>query len=289
MFLKRFPDIFSQLPTVMDWKKRRTLPTGPVRRVAIVGGTHGNETNGVHLAKHFLRNPSLVSRPSFETEVMLSNTAAIAANTRYVEEDLNRCYLVADLTSDEKSSSSLERKRACEVDAVLGPKSSPDPRCDLIIDLHNTTAATGVALLMAPDDEFAHELGHHLMSLDDSVRIVNWNELEDWPLCPSVGRSGLTFEVGPCPWGVLEPELFQKSRRLVLALLDYVEAHNTLVASGSARSETVTMPVYKSIGVSIDYPRGKDGDLVGSVHPDLQGNDFREIRDGDGLFMTFDG
>merc|ERR1719167_1857623 len=109
------------------------------------------------------------------------------------------------------------------MDQCLGPKRSPDPRCDLIIDLHNTTAATGIALLMAPDDEFSHELGYHLMSLDNEVRIVDWNDQADWALCPSVGRSGMTFEVGPCPWGCLVPELFARSKRLVLAMLDYVE------------------------------------------------------------------
>jgi len=274
----------------MDWKRRRTLPTACVKKVAIVGGTHGNETNGVHLAKHFMRNMSLVKRPSFETEVMLSNVAAIQQNTRYVEEDLNRCYLLSDLQNPEKSNSSLERKRALEVDAALGPKSAESPKCDLIIDLHNTTANTGVALLMAPDDQFAHEIGHHLMGLDDSVRVVEWNDQPDWPLCPSIGRSGLTFEVGACPWGCIEPALFQKSRRLVLALLDYVDQHNALITAGTAKPQEVTMKVYRSIGVSMDYPRPRDdGDIVGHVHPSLQNNDFCELKDGDPLFMTFDG
>eukprot|EP00438_Fugacium_kawagutii_P032975 Skav223885 [mRNA] locus=scaffold1226:640155:641126:- [translate_table: standard] len=62
---------------------------------------------------------SLVKRPSFETEarsrsVLLSNIKAIEQNTRYVEEDLNRCYFLADLQNEEKSKSTLERKRARE-------------------------------------------------------------------------------------------------------------------------------------------------------------------------------
>jgi len=273
----------------MDWKKRRTLPSAEVRRVAIVGGTHGNETNGVHLAKFFMRNSGLVTRPSFQTEVFISNEAAVAQNTRYVEEDLNRCYLLADLTDEKKASESKERKRATEVDAKLGPKKSPEPRCDLVIDLHNTTAATDVALLMAPDDDFAHELGYHLQSLDDGVRIVNWNTQDDWSLCPSVGRSGMTFEVGPCPWGCIVPELFERSKKLVLALLDYVEKHNARIAAGSSAFESVTIPVYRSIGISIDYPRCEDGELDGMVHPELQGKDFGELKEGSQLFMTFAG
>mmetsp|Transcript_36291 Transcript_36291/g.104426 ORF Transcript_36291/g.104426 Transcript_36291/m.104426 type:complete len:326 (+) Transcript_36291:96-1073(+) len=273
----------------MDWKKRRTLPSSQVKRVAIVGGTHGNETNGVYLARHFMRSPDLVKRPSFETEVFLSNEAAVKQNTRYVEEDLNRCYLLADLTDSAKATASLERKRALEVDRRLGPKSAAEPRCDLVIDLHNTTSATDIALLMAPDDDFAHELGHHLMSLDDGVRIVNWNTQPDWALCPSVGRSGMTFEVGACPWGCIVPDLFQRSQKLLVALLDYVEAHNGRISAGKVARQNVTVPVYRSLGISIDYPRTADGDLDGMVHPDLQGRDFGEIKEGDNLFLTFGG
>jgi len=230
-----------------------------------------------------------VRRPSFETEVFLANEDAIGQNTRYVDEDLNRCYLLADLTDEGKAVLNRERKRAREVDARLGPKSAAEPRCDLVIDLHNTTAATGVALMVAPDDEFAHELGHHLMSLDDSVRIVNWNKQQDWSLCPSVGRSGMTFEVGPCPWGCIVPDLFEKSVKLVGALLDYVQAHNALVDAGASAYKTITVPVYRSIGISIDYPRREDGDLDGMVHPKLQGRDFHELHEGDPLFQTFAG
>lgn len=236
-----------------------------------------------------MRHPELVRRTSFETEVFLSNEAAIAANTRYVDEDLNRCYLLGDLTDGAKQSINKERKRAHEVDARLGPKGSEEPRCDLVVDLHNTTAATDVALMMAPDDDFAHELGHHLSTLDGGVRIVDWNTQADWPLCASVGRSGMTFEVGPCPWGCVAPELFQRSQRLLLALLDYVELHNARVASGSSIPESISVPVYRFIGISVDYPRADDGELNGMVHPKLQGRDFCELRDGDALFTTFDG
>jgi len=273
----------------MDWKRRRTLPSAQVKRVAIVGGTHGNEANGVYLAKHFMRTLEKLQRPSFSVEVLLSNTEAIKQNTRYVEEDLNRCYLLADLKDDAKATTTKERKRAREVDAMLGPKSSAEPRCDLVIDLHNTTAATDIALMMAPDDDFAHGIGQHLMTLDEKVRVVNWNNVPDWFVCPSVGRSGMTFEVGPCSWGCIVPDLFERSQRLLYALLDYVEAHNCALAAGSAVQETVRLPVYRSIGVVIDYPRTEDGELDGMVHEKLQGRDFELLRDGDALFRTFAG
>eukprot|EP01052_Picozoa_sp_SAG31_P045602 SAG31_NODE_8391_length_1460_cov_1.445996_2_plen_358_part_01 len=180
---------------------RRTLSHAHVRCVAIVGGSHGNESNGIALAKHFQDQPGVVSRPSFETIVEIGNPAAVAANQRYIETDLNRCFLaetLADTTS--KHHSTLEHRRARELDALLGPKRSVEPRADFVIgecadcvralgqrstvsqcpfhlakwqlcfelDLHNTTAETGVALMMAPSDDFAHEVAHYLMQLDES-------------------------------------------------------------------------------------------------------------------------
>ena len=58
----------------------------------MVGGAHGNEANGVALAKHFIEHPELVARPSFETVAMIANPEAVERNTRFVETDLNRCF-----------------------------------------------------------------------------------------------------------------------------------------------------------------------------------------------------
>mmetsp|Transcript_8557 Transcript_8557/g.14640 ORF Transcript_8557/g.14640 Transcript_8557/m.14640 type:complete len:158 (+) Transcript_8557:1-474(+) len=99
----------------------------------------------------------------------------------------------------------------------------------------------------------------------------------------------MTFEVGPCPWGCIVPDLYRRSRTLIHAVLDYIEAHNVLVASGVTKKEESTVPVYRAIGVQIDYPRNEDGDLIGMIHPDLQDGDFKELKDGDPLFMTFSG
>jgi aspartoacylase len=60
---------------------RRTNTRSRVNNVAIIGGTHGNESNGVHLAKCFLQpaGAELVRRPSFTTTVLLANPDAVAA------------------------------------------------------------------------------------------------------------------------------------------------------------------------------------------------------------------
>ena len=49
----------------------------PIKRMVITGGTHGNESNSVQLAKHFLRNPDAVQRES-ELEVMCAQAQRLA-------------------------------------------------------------------------------------------------------------------------------------------------------------------------------------------------------------------
>ena len=51
---------------------------------------------------------------------------------------------------------------------------------DLIIDLHNTTANTGVALLMAPDDEW---LGGRWADLEGPGGDVLWFKEVIFPIC----------------------------------------------------------------------------------------------------------
>jgi succinylglutamate desuccinylase len=255
-----------------------------VECVAIVGGAHGNEANSVALAQHFQAESELVARSSFETLVAVANPAAVEANRRYVETDLNRCFL-AETLSNTEGHSTLEHRRARELNELLGPKRSAEPRADFIIDLHNSTAATGVALMLAPQDAFAHEVASYLMDLDPTVVVVEWTDGKpDYALLPTIGRSGMTFEVGPCPWGCLVGELYAQSRRLILAALDYIEAHNlALQAVPLPSPATLAVPVFKPVG-TVGYPVGYP-----MVHPALQARDFELLHEGDPVFMGLDG
>ena len=81
---------------------RRITGDSPVKCVAIVGGTHGNERHGVHMVmlpgrvdrfnmhirqlttvclhaqvRHYLANQNKVNRESFKTMLLLGNPAAV--------------------------------------------------------------------------------------------------------------------------------------------------------------------------------------------------------------------
>lgn len=265
--------------------------TASVRRVAITGGTHGNESNGLELARHFQRNLSTVQRPSFTTIVKITNPAAVAANVRYVDEDLNRCFLKSSLSDPTRHST--EAALARDLNTALGPKGSASPAVDLVIDLHNTTAATGVALIMSPSDDICLAIAARLTEVDPTVVVSNWAAgAADYALLPSVTPHGMTFEVGPAPWGCIEPALYAQSLTLVHAALDYIETHNAISAGalgpGPWHVRELSLPVFCSTGASVDYPRHADGTLAAMVHPDLQGRDFRLLKRGDAIFQTHD-
>ena len=141
-----------------------------VKSIVICGGTHGNETNGVMLARYF--NSLLLSNPfphdplwknyqSIDSlKVVFSNPEAMKQNVRYIDEDLNRCFLMNDLSKhkDDKSQElksrnlTYEGKRSQELNTILGPKGSAKST-DLIIDLHTTTSNTKINMIMSPKDE----------------------------------------------------------------------------------------------------------------------------------------
>ncbi len=88
-----------------------------IRKVAIVGGTHGNELTGVYLVQKFDRFPELLHRPSFECVTLLANPQAVIANQRYIDRDLNRSFDNEDLINLELAG--YEANRAKEIAAQL--------------------------------------------------------------------------------------------------------------------------------------------------------------------------
>lgn len=62
------------------------------RRVAIFGGTHGNEMSGVTLVNLWVKNSAEIQRKGVETKPFITNPRAVEKCTRYVDTDLNRAF-----------------------------------------------------------------------------------------------------------------------------------------------------------------------------------------------------
>ena len=94
-----------------------------IKKVAITGGTHGNELTGVYLVKKWQKNPKLIERNSFETITQLMNKQAIKECRRYIDHDLNRSFSLSDLANN--TLDTYEAKLAKELDKLLGKKEAP--------------------------------------------------------------------------------------------------------------------------------------------------------------------
>ena len=168
-----------------------------IERVAIVGGTHGNELTGVYLVKKFERFPQLLHRESFKCVTLLANPQAVVANRRYIDRDLNRSFDNAELAN--VTSVGYEAQRAQEIARELA-------NIDLIIDLHSSTAQMGLTILPSSRHPFNLRLAAYLSTLHPDVRIcygIGCNS--DDPMLRSLSPLGCTIEVGAIAQGSAPP------------------------------------------------------------------------------------
>lgn len=252
-----------------------------IKRVAIIGGTHGNELTGIYLVKKFDRTPELMVRSNFETIAMLANPQACAIGKRYIDIDLNRCFLRQDL--ENPNLSSYEAERAKEIYHIFGSQDSD--KQDLIVDLHSSTANMGLTFILASQHLFNLQLAAHLTSVYPNLKILASEvENQDSPLLRSISELGCTVEVGAVAQGVLDASLFQQTEALIATILDWVETYN----QGTISPVKDPLTIYEKIQ-AIDYPRNESGEIQAMIHPRLQFRDYKPLNPGDPMFLTFEG
>jgi len=255
--------------------------SGLIRRVVIVGGMHGNELTGVYLVKKFQQFPNLLDRSSLDCTTLLANPGAVAANRRYLDRDLNRCFANDDLANS--ALTGYEDQRAKEIAAQLGPKDQPN--IDLIIDLHSTTSNMGLTILPSSKHPFNLRLAAYLSQLDPAVRVTCGIRCsQDTPMLRSLSPFGCTIEVGAIAQGILDAKLLQQTEMLVHAILDYLDAINQEKPFPVPSSLTL----YQAISV-IYYPRNLLGELQAMIHPQLQFKDYEPLHNGAPMFLSFTG
>lgn len=252
-----------------------------INRVAIVGGTHGNEFTGAYLIQKFAQFPHLITRPSFETVTLLANPKAFAAGRRYVEKDLNRCFLKQDL--QDQTLSSYEELQAKSIQNRLA--SVGDKQADFILDLHSTTANMGLTIILVNSHPLNLQLAAYLSQISPLVKVYrsSFKSIAENPFVNSLCELGFAFEVGPIAQGLLKSTLFQQTEELVYAVIDYLEQFN----QGKISPTNAPLILYDHLSV-VDYPKKQDGTIFGMIHPELQDKDYQALNPGDPVFLTFD-
>lgn len=248
----------------------------PIKKIALVGGTHGDEMTGIYLIKKFQKNPHLIERKSLEILTLLANPKAIEIRQRYLETDLNRCFSqnsLADLNSH-----FYEQALAKTIVQKI-----KENQTDLIIDLHSTTSQMGLTIIICDGHPFHLQLTAYLHSINPSIKVLKYRSSQENLLLRSLTELGFSIEVGAVAQGVLDGALFQKTELLVYTLLDALEKYNQ--DHHFFVQKTVT--IYQVIG-KIDYPREGE-EIKAMVHPDLQFKDYQPLDPGEPLFLTFGG
>ncbi len=252
-----------------------------VNRVAIVGGTHGNERIGVQLIKKFELRPDYIQRSSFSTQILLANPHAVAAGVRHIDRDLNRSFERDRLQN--QTLESYEDRRAKEISQIINSDSNAS--VDVILDMHSTTSNAGLTLIIDEENTFTLRLAAYLQQIHSSVKVYSTSHSgREQDALRSLAKFGFCLEVGPIAQNVLNADLFQKTEILIHTILDYLEQHNRKEVILLNRSLTL----YRYLE-AIDYPRNEHGDIQGMIHPQLQFRDYEALHPGDAMFVTFDG
>uniref|UniRef100_A0A673JWX5 N-acyl-aromatic-L-amino acid amidohydrolase n=1 Tax=Sinocyclocheilus rhinocerous TaxID=307959 RepID=A0A673JWX5_9TELE len=257
--------------------KAVAMPT--VSRVAVCGGTHGNELAGIYLVREMLKKRADGTEPVSVVTVM-SNPRAAQLCVRYVETDLNRCFTRAALSAPVSETSPYEMVRSQELNALLGPKASMQA-VDLLCDLHNTTANTGLCLITYSDrDWICLHICKHLKHVQFPYMLdICYAKAY---LCPT--SVSISMEIGPQPHGVVRSVIFSAMQEGVQLMMDWICQFNsgTLFEGG-------WVDVYTMVK-NIDYPRDSETHVItAAVHPDLQDRDFCLLHPGDPMFLCFSG
>uniref|UniRef100_A0A8C6VIZ9 Aspartoacylase n=1 Tax=Naja naja TaxID=35670 RepID=A0A8C6VIZ9_NAJNA len=258
----------------------------PVRKIAIFGGTHGNELSGVFLVKSWQENGAEIERLGLEVRPFLANPRAVEKCCRYIDCDLNRVFDSENLGKELANNVPYEVQRAQEINSLFGPKGQPGAY-DLIFDLHNTTANMGGTLILESSSNcFAIQMCHyiqHAVSPDRCPVLLLEHPNLKYATTRSVAKHPIGVEVGPQPQGVLRADILDKMRTIVRHGLDFVAKFNA-----GQEFPPCTIETYKLLE-KVDYPRNAKNEIMAVIHPNLQDQDWQPLNPGDPIFLTLEG
>jgi succinylglutamate desuccinylase len=175
----------------------------PGKTLAIFVGVHGNEKAGV-LALEELMVDIEISRG--EVYFVYANPRAIERNIRYIDKNLNRCFL------KEKSGQSYEENRAQELLPILN-------ECDALLDLHASNNKKATPFIICEENYYA------LAEIFDfNIVSFGWNDIEPGAADGYMhlqGKPGVCLECGSV---YQAKENIDLARHSILQFLSYYKA-----------------------------------------------------------------
>ena len=250
--------------------------------IALVGGTHGNETSGIQLIRNWQQFGLPARFDELNVSLSIANEAALAANVRFVEEDLNRQFTLAGLANESRAKEAVLAK---SLNQQLGPKGNS--KTDFVIDIHNTTSEMGATLIILEVDEFHTQLARYVKHHMPEANILVEDEkpyLDHGYLC-TTGKKGVMIEVGGQPQGVLREDVYLLTQTMAEVILDFCMAYN----NGSISTDNLPQCEAFRLGENVGFPLDENGQRSAMIHHALQDSDFKPLMPGMPVFRTFDG
>ncbi|REL34370.1 aspartoacylase [Thalassotalea euphylliae] len=253
-----------------------------INKVAVVGGTHGNEFSGIYLLRKWQKSPDLLAREGLNVETLFANPKGFEENKRYLDCDLNRQFTLEDLANP--ALANYEQSRAKVINAQLGPKGNS--KTDFVIDLHNTTSNMGPTLILLKSDDFNKKMGAYVLSKMPEAIVVYEDQvsMEEHYFLASIAPQGVIVEIGPQPQSVIRQDVLDWMETMTQTILDFVALYN----NNQLPELPASYDAYKYTE-SLTLPQDEDGERIGMVHKNVQDNDFKPLTKGDPIFTLFDG
>lgn len=220
---------FSPTVTFTVGRMVRYLGEKLIRKVVLIGGTHGNERVGVELVRQWARNGAVLQRPTVQASIALGNPQAVLTWQRYVDKDLNRQF-----EQGITESASVEGARARQLEHLL-----PAAGADFTIDMHSSTSNMGImaVLCAGTNDLTALRLAHHLQQHVPELRIAIFpNTKKSSFSVDSITPSGISFEIGPLAHGCVSHTWIRITQQLVDLSLDFLHNRNALLIDEAAKA-----------------------------------------------------
>lgn len=238
-----------------------------LRRVLIIGGTHGNEWTGIEVVKNY-QDSIKAKFPELELEFILGNPEAYKANKRFTDEDLNRAFQYLGETRN-----TFEHKRAREI------KDAIDRSPCFVIDLHTTTANMGKTIILTHYEKLNCHLARELSEKISDCRVIGSPDPQRKYLA-SQSPFSMMIEVGPIPNGIIEARALEGTIEILEGIL---RGLTTLPDALEGSFEC-----YEEIE-DVTYPRDEKNQLSAYIHSGFQGSDFSPLKGTYTPFRTFSG
>jgi succinylglutamate desuccinylase len=245
-------------------------------RVAVCGGTHGNELAGPWVVKLLGANPPEFAYEGLDVFGVVTNPRAVERCARFIDSDLNRAFTG-------EPAPGYEAQRAEEL------RNGALSDVDFVIDLHTSTSDVGLMVCMPVHNSLSTQCAVHAVCpahAEPVGKVFVERQLGtgaatpgSGALCTTGARGGIELEVGPVAHGVLQQRIVRKMTGALHRTLQYLSA----VARGVVVSPPRQLPEAYIFMKKLRWSRAGDGTPLEMVAPALQ--NFTALRLGDPVFV----